>query len=191
MRTSPQTARRAEQEKVAQAHKNALELEEKKWSYRRTEIQYLEAGQHLRSLNQLMWQIPSMAIAIVGGLWYGTTLVEHTKVRGSLFTFAIIVAVATIFMIIRIRAIIGDRIREQQTFTQEPVKEEGCIKVIHCWIAILLGSSILSLLAIYNDSLLSKKTDASKAAATTCQVDVTLQTTPSDASKIKKSGSCQ
>ncbi|HCF1128981.1 TPA: hypothetical protein NH771_004737, partial [Pseudomonas aeruginosa] len=51
-------------------HKNAQELELMKWKFKKEELSYLEAGQHLRSLNQQLWQVPSMVIAITGGIWY-------------------------------------------------------------------------------------------------------------------------
>jgi hypothetical protein len=34
-------------------HRFARDLEERKWQFKTLELQYLEAGQHLRSLNQL------------------------------------------------------------------------------------------------------------------------------------------
>ncbi len=43
-------------------HRLASDLEERRWQFKTLELKYLEAGQHLRSLNQLMWQVPSMVI---------------------------------------------------------------------------------------------------------------------------------
>ena len=69
-------------------HRFASDLEERKWQFKTLELMYLEAGQHLRSLNQLMWQVPSMVIAITGGLWYGATTVDELQARTVVLAFA-------------------------------------------------------------------------------------------------------
>jgi len=40
-------------------HKNAKELEFIRWKFKREELSYLEAGQHLRSLNQQLGKCPA------------------------------------------------------------------------------------------------------------------------------------
>ncbi|EPK2986585.1 hypothetical protein H2846_004546, partial [Escherichia coli] len=56
-----------------------LRIEAIRWHQKLQEIIYLEAGQHMRALNQLMWQIPSFVIAVNGGLWYATTLANENS----------------------------------------------------------------------------------------------------------------
>ena len=56
-----------------------LKIEAIRWYQKLQEITYLEAGQHMRALNQLMWQIPSFVIAVNGGLWYATTLANESS----------------------------------------------------------------------------------------------------------------
>jgi hypothetical protein len=97
-------------------HRNALELEKQKWAYKKEELQYVEAGQHLRSLNQLMWQVPSLAIALTGGLWYGATLVGDETTRRLLLGFSAGVDLLTIITLLRLRSVIGVHINFQKQF---------------------------------------------------------------------------
>ena len=87
-------------------HRLASDLEERKWQFKTLELKYLEAGQHLRSLNQLMWQVPSMVIAITGGLWYGATTVDELQARTVVLSFAAFFSVLTIVIIWRLRQLI-------------------------------------------------------------------------------------
>jgi hypothetical protein len=88
------------------------QLEAVKWHQKIQEITYLEAGQHLRSLNQLMWQIPSFVIAINGGLWYGATLLNFNAV----WIFLLLIFffdIVTIITLFRIRGLLDIRIKQQ------------------------------------------------------------------------------
>ncbi|MEH5140584.1 hypothetical protein [Enterobacter cloacae] len=80
-------------------NQNLSKIELIKWQQRIQEISYLEAGQHMRALNQLMWQVPSLVIVINGGLWYGTTLVSDLAARLIFFmiTFFDILSVITLY----------------------------------------------------------------------------------------------
>lgn len=157
-------------------------LEAQKWDYRKQELKYLEAGQHLRALNQIMWQVPSMAIALTGGLWYGTTLLDSAKPRIALLLFAFLVNFVTIFVLFRLRSIIEKQILIQNRFAEgvplktdepdSPKKERDRI-VVKCWSALLVGAAILSVAAAFSPSELSaKKTDSSGTMACHIQLDI-------------------
>ncbi|MEX2952736.1 hypothetical protein AB4K01_16220 [Serratia fonticola] len=88
------------------------QLEAIKWHQKIQEITYLEAGQHLRSLNQLMWQIPSFVIAINGGLWYGATLLNFNAAR-SLLVLIFFFDIVTIITLFRIRGLLDIKIGQQ------------------------------------------------------------------------------
>lgn len=139
-------------------HRLASDLEEHKWRFKTLELKYLEAGQHLRSLNQLMWQVPSMVIAITGGLWYGATTVDELQARTVVLSFAAVFSVLTIVIIWRLRQLIQIHIDRQQLFSPDKEKApRGKYVVIGCWTAALLGSAIVSTLGACNPSHLSKK----------------------------------
>src|SRR5262249_16264508 len=118
-------------DEIRQRH--ALELEEQKWTYKKEELRYLEAGQHLRSLNQLMWQVPSFAIGITGGLWYGATLVGNETIQRFLLIFSAIVDVLTIITLWRLRSIIGVHIAYQRQFAGAKDRDKFRHTVIICW----------------------------------------------------------
>lgn len=139
-------------------HRLASDLEERKWQFKTLELKYLEAGQHLRSLNQLMWQVPSMVIAITGGLWYGATTVDELKARTVVLSFAAVFSVLTIVIIWRLRQLIQMHIDRQRLFAPDDEKApRGKYVVIGCWTTALLGSAIVSTLGACNPSHLSKK----------------------------------
>lgn len=132
-------------------------LEAQKWRYRQQEIQYLEAGQHLRSLNQLMWQVPGMAIAITGGLWYGAANVAAEAPKAWVLGFVALVDLLTVVTLWRIRFIIGKRIDEQRNFTDsKPGKDRWRNTVIGCWTISLLAAAGVSALGAGNPELLAK-----------------------------------
>lgn len=147
-------------------HHLALELEEKKWGYRKLELQYLEAGQHLRSLNQLMWQVPSMAIATTGGLWYGATTVEFDITRTWVLVFTAIINFLTIPILLRIRSVIEKHISFQVEFSDSSPPNNFWKKtVITCWSLALLVAASISLVGACYPSKLGEKSMPEKMAA--------------------------
>lgn len=153
-------------------HRLALILEQRKWEYRQSELRYLEAGQHMRSLNQLMWQVPSMAIAATGGLWYGATLVDGNLAKIGLLVFAAIIDFLTIFIVARIRWVLQKPLEIQKIFEGRSGKEKVGL-IVACWIAMLLTATGLSVLGAFNTHELMKKT-VSAASPMECKVETTI-----------------
>jgi hypothetical protein len=151
MSTSPESAELVK-------HRLVLEQEARKWDYRKLELQYLEAGQHLRSLNQLMWQVPGMAIAITGGLWYGATTVESSLPRTWVFVFTAIVDLLTVAVLWRLRERIQSNIDQQSNFSGQPGNKDGRKgTVVACWSFALLTAALMSGFAAYYPEALAKK----------------------------------
>jgi hypothetical protein len=146
-------------------HLHALELEEQKWAYRKEELQYLEAGQHLRSLNQLMWQVPSLAIGITGGLWYGATLVNDETTRRFLLTFSAIVDFLTVVTLWRLRSIIGMHIAHQRRFANLTDHDRFRRTVIICWSVALITAATGGATGTCFPSLFDKKESVAPQAA--------------------------
>lgn len=153
-------------------HKLAVNLEQKKWEYRKSELQYLEAGQHMRSLNQLMWQVPGMAIAATGGLWYGVTLVDGDFAKIGLLGFAAIIDSLTVVIVLRIRWILQKPLKVQRTFEGKSGREKAGLMVC-CWSIMLLTAAVLSVLGVFNTHQLSKKAPL-PALPMECKVDSTI-----------------
>lgn len=135
-----------ETELEAIKHKNAIELERLKWQFKKQELTFLEAGQHLRALNQQLWQVPGMVIAITGGIWYGTLSISDESTKSFALLFAAVVNLITIIIIWRLRKIIDMQIALQNIFSKIK-KTHGKNTVVWCWTLLLLAALILSLLA--------------------------------------------
>lgn len=142
----------------------ALQLEQTKWEYKQHELAYVEAGNHMRALNLLMWQVPSIAIAVTGGLWYGAANLPVIKAQLWIFLFAALVDCMTIITLWRLRSLIGVDIEKQRTFelsvynptvTANPStwilrffgKENIVVK---CWSFSLAAAALVSLLGAAN-----------------------------------------
>lgn len=170
-------------------HQLALDLEASKWSYKQAELHYQEAGHHLRSLNQIMWQVPGMAIAITGGLWYGATTVDQETPRIGVLVFAAFVDLLTIPIIWRLRSIIGTHIDTQKDFFPNPHEPKGWRHtVIACWTAMLAIAAAVSIGgACYSESLSKKASDDKDKPEATCQVEVQVSNpSPSTSLDVKK-----
>lgn len=96
------------------AELSIIQIEALKWHQRLQEITYLEAGQHMRALNQLMWQVPSLVIIINGGLWYGLTMMNNHAAH-FIFLFCLLFDFTSIITLYRLRKLIGDKIKIQST----------------------------------------------------------------------------
>jgi len=144
-------------------HRLSRDLESQKWDYRRQELQYLEAGQHLRSLNLLMWQVPGMTIAITGGLWYGATTVEGDAPRTWVLGFAAVVAALTIVILFRLRSLIEMHIQHQRGFeSRNNADDRFKNTVVRCWSLALFAAAFVSAVGAMNPSSLTKRPSPDK-----------------------------
>lgn len=98
-----------------------LKIEAIRWYQKLQEITYLEAGQHMRALNQLMWQIPSFVIAVNGGLWYATTLANESSLW-IIFAVLALFDFTTMITLYRLRSLIGSKIALQKNIEDRSVK---------------------------------------------------------------------
>lgn len=169
-------------------HRLASKLEAQKWRYRKAELAYLEAGQHMRSLNQIMWQVPSMAIAITGGIWYGVTTLEDGTPKILALCFAGLFDLLTVPVVLRIRWVVGDHIKKQASFiqsstttsTDSPSRLDEALRkpktVVYCWVATLCCAAILSFMGAANSSSLTTKSKPSaQAQPAGCAADLNLK----------------
>ncbi|RAS14252.1 hypothetical protein DFO50_11167 [Microvirgula sp. AG722] len=162
------TEHQQELKKLAKQQEYALQLEKVKWVQRKQELAFLEAGQHMRALNQLMWQVPNIAMAITGGLWYGAANLHAQEPRVWVFAFAALADCMTVITLWRLRHLIQKEIDKQSRFTAERAisdRDEGkkCwIKraytavfsftplVVRCWTIVLLAAAVVSIFGACN-----------------------------------------
>lgn len=163
------------------------QIEAQKWGYRKQELEFLEAGQHLRSLNQILWQIPSMVIAITGGLWYGVTTIDAPMPKSVVLAFAAFVDLITIVVILRLRSVIGHQIDAQRNFAVAPdeLSKKRDKTVVMCWSAMLFVAALLSAVGAFNvDSLVARKKEqvvAPQECRVVADVNVAMEATSASA----------
>ena len=70
---------------------------------------YEQNCQQMRSLNQIMWQVPMIAMTLTGGLWYGvsTSSALDPGTKGILFLFCTAANICMIFVIQRVRSVMA------------------------------------------------------------------------------------
>ncbi|KJK23498.1 hypothetical protein UB46_15660 [Burkholderiaceae bacterium 16] len=119
-----------------------------------------------------MWQVPSMAIAATGGLWFGVTLVDSSLPKTGLLVFAAIIDFLTILIVIRIRWVLQKSLDLQKAIEGRSGKERAGLIVI-CWSVMLFAAAILSVLGAFNTHELAKKT-ALPALPMECNFDSTV-----------------
>lgn len=152
-----------------------LKLEAIRWHQKLQEITYLEAGQHMRALNQLMWQIPSFVIAVNGGLWYATTLANESSVW-IIFSVLALFDFTTIISLFRLRHLIGIKINLQKnlsdplknpilkelsdisgfTLTPQPPEEKLSHIVVTCWTVMLAACIVVNICGSVSPKMFSK-----------------------------------
>src|SRR5690606_32520393 len=136
---------------------NQLELEKLRQEFERERVAYQENATHLRSLNQYLWQVPTIAITLTGGLWFGVTKIDVALAKIWLLTFAAVADFLLILVILRIRFLFGQYLEAQKGFC--PKREIGSEKgpwcfpsgtVVTCFSILLTLASMGSLYGVFN-----------------------------------------
>ncbi|MET3139339.1 hypothetical protein AAKU61_003720 [Undibacterium sp. GrIS 1.2] len=155
-------------------HRMNLALEAQKWEYKKQELVFVEAGQHIRSLNVTLWQVPSMAIAITGGLWYGISLFDQEAVKIAALIFTSLVDLVTVRIIWRLRAVMSGYLTAQLSF--QSLTDAGKPKhvVMWCWTIILFAAALLGVLGAANVKSLTRESSNVKPAITSCENSFSL-----------------
>ena len=87
--------------------------------FERVKVCYEQNCEAFRGLNQLMWQVPVIAMTLTGGLWYGVaTLKDMKTIKTLLLLLAALGDVAFIVVLVRVRAVMSaylDKIKEFNT----------------------------------------------------------------------------
>ena len=79
-----------------------------KESFDRDKVCYEQNFQQYRAMNQIMWQVPLLAITITGGLWYATLNVTGVQdFKRPIFLLAFVLDVALIAVLWRVRHVMS------------------------------------------------------------------------------------
>jgi len=67
-------------------------------SCERDQLCYQQNFEQFRSLNQLMWQVPVIAMTLTGGLWFGAA--KTTELKGARYALLILAALGDVGLIV-------------------------------------------------------------------------------------------
>jgi hypothetical protein len=128
--------------------------------FEKEKLCFVQNSESVRSLNQIMWQIPLVAMTLTGGLWYGAASTAQLPVvaRSGLLLFVTVVNFLLIFVIWRVRAVMGEYIAKAKSFYPEGAPDThvksnySCLKekiVVKVFSLILMTTAIMSLIGVF------------------------------------------
>lgn len=94
-------------------------LQAQRLAFERDKVAYDQNAQHLRALNQFLWQVPTIAITLTGGLWYAVTKIDVLLVREGLLIFAALSDILLIAVVLRVRFLFGQYLKVQLQFNPD------------------------------------------------------------------------
>lgn len=140
-------------------HELTLAREDTARNARLAEVIYLEAGQHMRSLNALFWQIPGLAIAVTGGLWFGASTLMEPGARRLVLSFTALADFLLIFVLFRMRYLFQLSLGFQLAYEANerntrvgagPKSGRFRYLVVSLWALLLLGATVVSVVGALN-----------------------------------------
>ena len=109
-------------------------LQAERLAFERDRVAYEQNAQHLRALNQFLWQVPTIAITLTGGLWYGMTKIDTPMMREGLLAFAALADLLLIIVLLRIRFLFGQYLVAQKGFNPKfEIKSENGPWILPGW----------------------------------------------------------
>lgn len=85
--------------------------------FERDKVCYEQNCEQFRAMNQLMWQVPLVAITVTGGLWFAAIDVTNAaSYKGALFMLAAVLDLSLVFVLIRVRYVMGQYLRMIEAF---------------------------------------------------------------------------
>lgn len=86
-------------------------------AFERDKCCYEQNFEQYRAMNQIMWQVPLLAITITGGLWYAALAITNASdFRGPLFLLSAVLDFALIAVLWRVRFVMGAYLKEIERF---------------------------------------------------------------------------
>jgi len=130
----------------------------------REKLCYQQNFEQFRSLNQIMWQVPIIAMTLTGGLWFGATkAVEIKSAQIALLFLACIGNAGLIVVLRRTRYVMEEYLNKIKSFHEAGFVEategkflEGKRVVMWTFVTLLALSSIMSLIGVIMTSCSGK-----------------------------------
>jgi hypothetical protein len=126
--------------------------------FERAKACFEQNSEHIRSLNQIMWKVPLLAMTLTGGLWFAvaTTPVLTRPAQVGFLLLAAIANIALVFVLARIRFVMQGYIERVKDFYEagHPHTDHWLLRknLVVCIFALVLTiSGVGSLYAIWKD----------------------------------------
>ena len=103
---------------------------ERQEAFERDKVCYEQNFEQFRAMNQIMWQVPLLAMTITGGLWYAAlTVPEAQEMRRPLMLLSAIFDFALVAVLWRVRYVMGEYSSKHSSLVVKlPFKEAGVDK---------------------------------------------------------------
>jgi hypothetical protein len=86
--------------------------------FERDQVCYEQNCEQMRSLNQIMWQVPIVAMTLTGGLWYAVATITSVDnvARIALLAFSAVANTGLTLMINRVRDVLAVYLKKMKEF---------------------------------------------------------------------------
>lgn len=86
-------------------------------AFERDKVCYEQNAQQFRALNQIMWQVPLLAVSITGGLWYAAiNVVGAHGARAGIFGLAGLLNLVLVPVLVRVRYVMAQYLLQMEAF---------------------------------------------------------------------------
>lgn len=90
---------------------------ERQQAFERDKVCYEQNFEQFRAMNQIMWQVPLLAMTITGGLWYAAlTVPEAQEMRRPLMLLSAVFDFALVAVLWRVRYVMGQYLKALKAF---------------------------------------------------------------------------
>ncbi|WP_017963189.1 hypothetical protein [Rhizobium leguminosarum] len=85
--------------------------------FERDKVCYEQNSEQFRAMNQLMWQVPLVAMTVTGGLWYAAFDLDGAQsYKRALFALSGVLDLSLVFVLIRVRYVMGAYLEKMKAF---------------------------------------------------------------------------
>jgi hypothetical protein len=132
---------------------------------------YEQNCEQLRHLNQIMWQVPIVAMTLTGGLWYAIASIKGVGVlaRSVVLIFSCIALSGLILMILRVRDVFGKYLEKVEAFNPDSfakaseggsrmpfLKDRSVVSIFSWLMGIAAGMSLMGAVLLLTGSWVIK-----------------------------------
>lgn len=120
---------------------------------------YIQICEDFRSLNNILWKTPMLAITITGGLWFAVAKFEvSSQAKAIALYFTSFLDVVFIIIIWRLRVLLGKILKRKLEFEEQPQTRGGL--VVGLFALMLCASAVVSFLFAMNPQYYHQSTEA-------------------------------